>query len=132
MTLVLYAETALRAGFSLGTGYTMSDFVFTPYMKSGETYVEISNEVKIGTYKDAGGNAIPYFEIRGINPAKLSENYKIVVSQGENTLIEIPYSPFTYINSKLNDVNSTDALKNVVTAMYRYNEAAKAYTGATN
>ncbi|MBQ4258636.1 MAG: hypothetical protein IJB84_00005, partial [Lachnospiraceae bacterium] len=55
MTLVLYAETALRAGFSLGTGYAMSDFVFTPYMKSGDTYVAISNEVKSGVYRDANG-----------------------------------------------------------------------------
>ena len=37
------------------------------------------------------------------------------------------YSPFTYIARKLADNTASEELKNVATAMYRYNEAAEAY-----
>ena len=123
MTLVLFAETALRAGMFLAEGYTIDDFDFVTYqvISEGEDKIVACRE---GTYDD-----VPYFEVPNIAPHELDNVYKFVIKlAGQEVVIkEITYSPMTYIKNKLYAEDSSDALKNVVLAMYRYNEAAEAY-----
>ncbi len=132
MTLVLYAETALRAGFTFGTNpetstpYTLGDFTYEAYKveKDGEGNISVMETISdgyTGTYQ-----GISYFDIPNISPAELDELYNIVVKKDGVKMLDIVYSPFAYIKSK---VNADDAnLVNVVTALYRYHEAAEAYT----
>ena len=132
MTLVLYADTALRAGFTFGTNpdtatpYTLSDFTYEAYQVEKDEVGNINvlktiSDGYTGTYQ-----GVSYFDIPNISPAELDELYNIVVRKDGVKMLDIIYSPFTYIKSKM---NADDAnLVNVVTALYRYNEAAKAYT----
>ena len=87
-------------------------------------------EISLNNYKIIHLNYFKsnkYFEIIDINPAMLSNTFKIVVLKGETTVVEIEYSPFTYINSMRQKGSTSPELQSVLTAMYRYNEAAKAY-----
>ena len=124
MTLVLYAQTALRAGFDFGGEYNNDNFTDHFTFKAYDITTGVPQEVtgRTGVYK---GEA--YFEIININPAMLSNTFKIVVLKGEEQMVEIEYSPFTYINSMRQKGTTTPELQNVLVALYRYNEAAKAY-----
>ena len=128
MTLVLFAETALRAGFELSEGYTMKNFAFSAYkVDSIGAVISTITDGYTGIYKN-----VDYFDIPNIKPDELDDIYKIVVSDKEsgNEILSMTYSPFTYIARKLNVENpdaDTQKLQKVVTAMYRYNQAAEAY-----
>ena len=102
-----------------------------PYLKmfqemGWETAVASRND-----YENPEDCRIPYcdhyFDIPGITPDALNDNYRIVVKHGEESILTMEYSPFTYIARKLADNTASEELKNVVTAMYRYNKAAEAY-----
>ncbi len=120
MTLVLFAKTSLRAGLYFEAGYGLSDFTYEAYnvTKGGKVV-----EGKTGTY---GG--VDYFEIPNITPTELDNVYKVVIKHGDTVVKELEYSPYTYIKNK-KDITK-DYLNEVVTALYRYCEAAKAYEAA--
>ncbi len=122
MTLVLFAETALRAGFEFEQGYSLENFKFEAYnVTNGNTPVE---DGYTGIY-----DGVNYFDIPGIRPDKLDDLYNIVVkNHNDEELMNFNYSPFSYVRSKLNAEDAT--LVDVVTALYRYNEAAKAFVAA--
>jgi hypothetical protein len=130
MSLVLRTETALRAEFTMGTKsetekYNMSEFDFAAYQVVDEnTLLEV--EGRSGNYQGTD-----FFEIIGINPAELSNHYRIIVTRKADAAVvtEINYSPFTYLNSMYNNAAATQKLKDVIVSMYRYNEAAKVYQG---
>lgn len=64
-----------------------------------------------------------YVEIPNIGPKNLSEHFTITVLKGDETVQSVTYGPFTFVSNKLNDAKHTD----LVTAIYRYNEALKGY-----
>ena len=133
MSLVLFSETSMRAYFTLEEGYSMDDFTFEVTNQSAST--DITGSCIFG--KNASGS---YLEITGIGATNLDSTYVIVVKDKEGaSVLQIEYSAFAYINNKLAYVDSNMAtatdeenveltnLKNVITAMYRYNKAAEAY-----
>ncbi len=123
MTLVLFQETALRAGFNFGTNpetgskYTLADFT---YEATNTTTGEVVEDGYTGVYR---GDS--YFDIPNINPADLDDIYNIVVKKDGVEMLNITYSPFTYIKNKMN--NDDQTLVDVVTALYHYNKAAEEY-----
>ena len=131
MTLVLFAETALRAGMFLAEDYTIDDFDFVIYQVTSDTQETVVSH-REGTYQN-----VPYFEVPNIAPNELDNVYKFVIKLAgtEDVIKEITYSPMTYIKNKL-QLTGTDAetvkLKNVVLSMYRYNQAAEAYVESTS
>ena len=70
---------------------------------------------------------VSYFDIPNINPKELDNTYQIIVKKDGVEMLNIIYSPFTYIKNKLNSASTEADLVNVVTALYRYNEAAENY-----
>ena len=132
MSLVLYSETAMRAYFSLDEGRNMEDFTFT--VTNEATGADVTETIKFG--ESASGS---YLEIPGIGATNLDSNYTITVKEGEENVLTVTYSPFTYFKNKLAyiDTNTENQeadqtelgnLENVITAMYRYNKAAEAYS----
>ena len=126
MTLVLFAETALRAGFTFGTNpetskpYTLADFTYEAYKvdASGNVLATITDGYT-GIYQ-----GVSNFDIPNISPAELDDLFNIVVKKDGVKMLDITYSPFTYIKNKMN--SGDPKLVDLVTAMYRYNEAANA------
>ncbi len=122
MTLVLFAETALRTGLIFDTNpetgkpYVLADFTYEAYdMTDGVTITDGYTGIYQG---------VSYFDIPNISPAELDHLYNIVVKKDGVKMLDITYSPFTYIKNKMNSGDSK--LVDLVTAMYRYNEAANA------
>ena len=72
-------------------------------------------------------NGMYYVEIAGINPPDLGNNVTVVVTDGTDSL-SVSYSPLDYMIRMYNKVDSTDATKAVVQALYSYYQAAIAYT----
>lgn len=69
-------------------------------------------------------NSMYYLEAVDINPQDLEENINITVSDGKN-ILRIAYSPMDYIIRMNSKVNSTDAMKYLVQALYAYWMAAE-------
>ena len=122
MTLVLFSKTTLRAGFNFDTNpetgerYKLTDFSYEAYDVTEGGQIPIQPNTYSG---------VSCLDIQNIGPADLDHQYNIVVKKGDEKMLDITYSPFTYIRSQMNSSNQN--LVNVVTAMYRYNVAAKAY-----
>lgn len=73
--------------------------------------------------KEAG---LYYVEITGINPQDYDTLISLVASNGTGTLT-VGYSPMHYITRKYNNAESSDALKDLLLAMYNYYDAANKY-----
>lgn len=114
--LTLESETTLTLGFLPGIGVSVDNLTFT----IGEESVQ---PVSKGGYTCV--------VIEGIAANNLDKDYVVTVNDGTNTLTVI-YNPMTYCYNVLKSDNSatvTDNLKNVVRALYLYNQAANTYLG---
>ena len=108
----------------------MDSFDYAAYdISDAQNIVNVSENGNNGVYQN-----VNYYEIQGIAPDELDNVYRIDIKlKGTETVVrQITYSPFTYINNMYTKYASSDKtedknLINVITAMYRYNEAAKAY-----
>ena len=133
MTLVLFAETALRAGFTFGTNpetglpYELKNFTFEAYQVELDAEGNVTNVLETIEDGYTGTYEVSYFDIPNINPKELDNTYQIIVKKDGVEMLNIIYSPFTYIKNKLNSASAEADLVNVVTALYRYNEAAENY-----
>ena len=103
MSLVFRNKTAVRFYFQVSgdiANYTFSQG--TPVEKDGKYYVEIGD----------------------INPQNLADDITLNVNDGA---LSVTYSPLNYIVRKYNNADSSEALKNLVQAMYGYHLEAKYY-----
>ena len=76
-------------------------------------------------YRAVEKDGMYYVEIPGINPQDLSEEIVLTVSNGTDSMA-VGYSPLNYIVRMYG--KGTDALKNLLAAMYGYHLAAFRYT----
>jgi len=67
-----------------------------------------------------------YVEVANINPQELDKAVALTVSDGTDTM-EISYSPMNYIVRMSAKEDTSDALKSLLSAMYGYHAAAKAF-----
>lgn len=112
--LVLKSETAIRIYFS--AEIDLSAASVTVNGKAAE-FIE----------RVASGITVYYVEVAEIAAKDLDETATITVSAGGATLAEISYSALSYVRSALLDTTTDTALAEMVTALYRYNQAANAY-----
>lgn len=104
-SLLFRSKTAVRYYFTgdiTGCTFTVNGDALTPVEKDGMWYVEISD----------------------INPQDLDQAYTVVVTDAEGNTISVTYGPMNYIVRK--SVSGSDALKNLLLAMYNYHLTAKA------
>ncbi len=112
--LTLESETTLTLGFTLGTDVSVDNLTF----RMGEEVVQPI---------DKGGYVCVVID--GIAADNLDNDYVVTVDDGKDVLT-VTYNPMTYCYNVLKSDNSdkvTDDLKNVVRALYLYNQAANAY-----
>lgn len=69
-------------------------------------------------------NGVVYIELKNIPAAEL-DNVYVFVLEGENTEIQITYSPYAYIKDTMSSEN--EKLKNLCKALYLYSVAANEY-----
>ena len=103
MSLVFWNKTAVRFYFQVSddiANYSFSQG--TPVEKDGMYYVEVAD----------------------INPQDLADDITLKVNDGA---LSVTYSPLNYIVRKYNNTESSEALKNLVQAMYGYHLEAKYY-----
>ena len=73
-------------------------------------------------------NGLYYVDVIGISATDLDENVTIAISDGENTA-EVTYNPMAYCAAVQADATGAfdQKMKNLVTALYLYNQAANMY-----
>lgn len=73
-------------------------------------------------------NGLYYVDVIGISAKDLDENVTIAISDGENTA-EVTYNPMAYCAAVQADATGAfdQKMKNLVTALYLYNQAANMY-----
>ena len=73
-------------------------------------------------------NGLNYVDVIGISAKDLDENVTIAISDGENTA-EVTYNPMAYCAAVQADATGAfdQKMKNLVTALYLYNQAANMY-----
>ena len=68
-------------------------------------------------------------DLADIHARNLGEGHTFTLSWNGETATVGNYSVYTYVAKVLGNASSEDTLVNVVKAIYRYGEAAKAYFG---
>ena len=106
MSLVFQSRTAVR-------------FYFAVSGKAGDHTFKAGETVLTPVYKDG----LYYVEVAGINPQDLDNAVTVTV---DGTL-SVSYSPMMYVARKYNSTASSEALKNLVQAMYSYHLEAVEY-----
>lgn len=110
-TLMLESDTGLRLYFNVKTTEKVT-------FKWGETEL---------TYKTKAGNGYTgYVEIPDIAAKALAQNFTVTVSCEGYSDATITHSPMKYCYNVVNGTY-TQSLKDLVAALYAYNQAAKAY-----
>ncbi len=138
MSLVLYDKTTLRIGVNFGidseTGkaYTWNDFTCSVQSKDNKdgTFADVDDIITTGNYKN-----VDHLNIPNINPADYSKIYQVVIKKGDDVMLTIDYSPMSYIYTAYEGTKEgteNKKVNNLITALYRYNEAAKEYGGGNN
>ena len=107
-TLLLEKETTFRMYFT-------SDSVASLTIKNGDTQLDIKS-----------GKGMYYVEIPNIAAKNLDVKYTLTISNGTTTTKGV-FSPLGYAYAALKTENVSDSLKYLVSALYYYNQNAKAY-----
>lgn len=115
-TLLLESETELRFYFIPENGTTLEDYSFE-VTGSNKSYVTGTN-----------GNKC-YISIPGICANELQEMYTVTIRiKNTNTVYAaVTYGALSYVRTILQDSSSDNDMKNLVKALYLYNQAAVAY-----
>ncbi len=111
-SLILESETTIRHYFKLAEGQNIANFAFTV---DGES---VEPDAKQGYY---------YIDIQNISAKKLGTSFSVSVN-GEEVITN--YSALSYVNKVLDSDSTDDNLKNLVKALYIYNQNALAYNPA--
>ena len=109
-SLLLKSKTTLRFYFEI-----------TDHEKYSAEDIRLGDITEVKPYKN--GSKYVYIEAVGIAANDLDQKYALSV--GDTTLGE--YSVLSYVKDVLTDDDTDAPLTNTVTALYRYNEAAKAF-----
>ena len=113
-SMVFESRHALRYYFSAPNG--VEDYTFT-----------VSNS----SYKAAEKGDLYYIEVPGINPQQMDQTVELTVSDLDHNSLTVSYSPMHYITRMYHKQNTSQALKELLQALYGYYAAAKTYTGLT-
>lgn len=100
-----------------------SDVTLRFYFDSQITATYNGHNLEVGQRDDRY-----YVDVVGIVAEKLDENVTIIINDGTETA-EVSFNPMAYCQGVLNDTTGafSDSLKDVVRALYLYNQAANAY-----
>ncbi len=118
-SLVLQSDTTLRNYFQLEDGYDIADYQF--YMQGADG---IDNNLE----PEKADSSIYYIDINNVKAYELGDNYNIYVKKksDETTEMMIEYGAFVYARYVYR-YSDDSALKNLMKAMYHYNNAAIEY-----
>ena len=111
-SLILESETTIRHYFKLEEGQNIANFAFTV---DGESVEPVAKQ---GYY---------YIDIQNISAEMLGTAFSVSVN-GEDVITN--YSALSYVNKVLDSDSTDDNLKNLVKALYIYNQNALAYNPA--
>ncbi|MGN0631193.1 MAG: hypothetical protein ACI4JN_07690, partial [Ruminococcus sp.] len=111
-SLILQSETTIRHYFTIAEGKNISNFTFTVGGKETSLTESKNNP---GYY---------YIDIKNISAEKLGEVYTVSIN-GEDVIIG--YSALSYAKKVLDSSETDDNLKNLVKALYIYNQNALDY-----
>lgn len=96
----------------------------------GTTIIEIPSSEFVKR-NDVNADNMYYVYVRGINVSQMRNELYLTVYDGETAASNtICYSVESYAHTMLNNVTSTEQLKNLLIAMIKYGDAAKAYLDA--
>ena len=105
-SLLLEAETIIRYRVQLNEGYAIKDYTFR---YGNQVLTPVADPTQASVY---------YVDITGIAAKDLDKMYPITVGG-----LRISYGPMSYVQRQLDK----DTTRNVVTALYHYNQMANAY-----
>lgn len=67
-----------------------------------------------------------FYEIDGIKPQNLTDNFSVIMSDGTNST-EVPFNPGFYIGAGIYRSGSNEQLRNTLAALYNYSKEAHNY-----
>ena len=121
-TLILYSEISLRFTLNNATGGDLSNYTIS--------VVDNNNDPVTYSIEEDGTNGKYYIIIDGIGPLELGKMYRLSVSEGGTTIIDVSYGPMSYCQSKIHLDGASDRIKNLCKSIYKYYKAACAYKNA--
>lgn len=114
-SLLLKSETILRLFFKID-----------PSVVSKVTFTANGKQLNMQP-----SGSFYYVDITGIAAKNLSDHVSVTISDGTTTTATVTYNPLSYCYTVLAaSENHTESLRDVVKALYLYNQTAKAYFGA--
>lgn len=127
-TLVLESETELRMYFTLDSGKDLNDYTF-----------QIAQTGKILTTGYSDEKKQYYVSIPNIKATELQKMYDVTIKTTSDTEVaKVRYGALSYVKQILDGAADSSLLetkkvqcKNLVKALYLYNQAALTYIGAT-
>ena len=123
-SLILKSDTKIRHYFSLKDGYNIQHFTFG--LDSGTANAS-GNGSMTATMSVSEHDGLYYLEISNISPVDYDKLFSVSVKNKSNgTQMNIQYSVFAYGN-QVHNLDAETGLKQLLGAMYRYNQAAEAY-----
>ena len=116
------SDKIIGLGF-YGTSLVYRDRIAVRYYFTGDV-TDCTFTANGNTYTPVAKDGMHYVEIAGIVPQDLDQQITVTVSNVEGNTLTVSYSPMNYI-VRMNQKGS-EAVKNLVKALYNYHLAAKA------
>ena len=118
-SLVLQSDTALRNYFQLDTGYDIADYEFYEQQADGTKKIIQPQEAESSLY---------YIDIDNVKAYELGDNYNIYIKKKSDDATEMMVECGMFVYARyVYQYSDNEALKNLMKAMYHYNNAAIEY-----
>ncbi len=121
-TLLLYSEISLRFSVEFNNGLDLSYYDISVVDEEGYPVAYSIAE------NDLTGKH--HILIDGIGPLELVKMYRLTISEGGTTIVDVTYGPLSYCQAMIHQDGASDKIKNLCKAIYKYYEAACALDGA--
>ena len=118
-SLVLQSDTALRNYFQLDIGYDIADYEFYEQQADGTKKIIQPQEADSSLY---------YIDIDNVKAYELGDNYNIYIKKKSDDATEMMVECGMFVYARyVYQYSDDEALKNLMKAMYHYNNAAIEY-----
>lgn len=116
---MLQSDTALRNYFQLDTGYDIANYEFYEQQADGTKKIIQPQEADSSLY---------YIDIDNVKAYELGDNYNIYIKKKSDDATEMMVECGMFVYARyVYQYSDDEALKNLMKAMYHYNNAAIEY-----
>ena len=115
-SLLLWSNTAMRQYFKVEDKDTIDSY--DVYFGEGESKTLLTKHLIEGSPRYF------YVEVTGIGPKEMADQYLFTVKKGTESIMTVKYSAMNYFQKMASQESSSEALKNLCKAAYKYYDEA--------